>query len=207
MAEFASQATATRGTPTVSTILVGVEMILRKLDDGLNIRQPHALQEIESTADSTVVNDASKQESSIPLSRFIEKDVPDMYADVSAFHEKFKIAYHGRATFLTEEQNRFRNLRLDEELREYMEATTLQDKFDALIDLIYIALGNAHMHGFTRFNEGWQRVHEKNMEKEPCHSKNLGKYGKLGDGMDIVKPEGWTPPILIDLIVDTTPLT
>jgi hypothetical protein len=69
--------------------------------------------------------------------------------------------------------------------------------------LIYIAMGNAHLHGFHRFNEAWKRVHHANMQKELSHEGNPGKYGKLGDKRDIVKPPGWTPPDHSDLVANS----
>jgi predicted HAD superfamily Cof-like phosphohydrolase len=74
----------------------------------------------------------------------------------------------------------------------------MEGQFDALIDLVYFALGRAYLHGFP-FAEGWKRVHSKNMEKRRANP-DAPNEGKRGSKLDIVKPEGWTPPILTDLV-------
>ena len=64
---------------------------------------------------------------------------------------------------------------------------------DALVDLVYVALGTAYLHGFgpQKFNEAWRRVHEKNMEKIRAPSAD---HSKRGSAFDVIKPAGWTPP-------------
>jgi predicted HAD superfamily Cof-like phosphohydrolase len=76
-----------------------------------------------------------------------------------------------------------------------MDATTRAEMFDALIDLIYIALGTIHLHGWN-FNEGWRRVHDANMRKVLSSKENPGKYGAK---IDVVKPANWIAPDLKDL--------
>lgn len=133
------------------------------------------------------------------------KLVPNMAQDVADFHYKYGIQYEGPCRHLPAELYTFRLLRLKEELEEYNKAfdeSCLEGSLDALVDLIYIALGNAHLHGFTpeKFNEAWRRVHVANMAKELSHPGNPGKYGKLGDKRDIVKPPGWKAPDHSDLV-------
>lgn len=128
----------------------------------------------------------------------------DMFRDVVDFHKKYGIQYDGSPRLLDKDYAAFRIARQREEIQEYsdaVEAGDLEAQLDALIDLIYIALGTAHLQGFARFNEGWKRVHEANMRKELSSPKNPGKYGALGDKRDIVKPAGWVAPDLSDLVV------
>lgn len=73
---------------------------------------------------------------------------------------------------------------------------------DALVDLVYVALGTAHIHGFN-FSEAWKRVHEANMKKvlaKDCPEFVQDKAWRDKSPMDIVKPEGWLPPSLEDLV-------
>lgn len=116
--------------------------------------------------------------------------------DIEAFHIKYQLQYKDRPRFLPEELARFRARFIEEELDEYILATTLEDKFDALIDLVYVALGTAYLHGFD-FEEGWNRVHAANMAKVRAQ---MADESKRGTKFDVVKPEGWTPPDLSDLV-------
>lgn len=61
---------------------------------------------------------------------------------------------------------------------------------DALVDLVYVAVGTAYCHRFP-FNEHWAQVQEANMQKVPAKS---ASESKRGSALDIVKPEGWIPP-------------
>jgi predicted HAD superfamily Cof-like phosphohydrolase len=129
----------------------------------------------------------------------------DFFGDIAQFHHKFGLAYQGAPRFLDEDTQEHRILTLDEELREYAEAIVAKDlekQFDALIDLVYFALGTAHLHGFP-FREGWVRVHDANMRK--VRAKPDGSDSKRGaDGKgfacDVIKPPGWVVPRLYDLM-------
>lgn len=78
----------------------------------------------------------------------------------------------------------------------------LADALDALVDELYVLLGNAHLHGFTRarFVEAWNRVHAKNMQKVRALAD--GSDSKRGTPLDVVKPEGWVAADLSDLVDD-----
>jgi predicted HAD superfamily Cof-like phosphohydrolase len=150
--------------------------------------------------------------------------VPDLFGDIAAFHEKFKLEYAGNARDLSEELLRFRIDFMVEELIEYVfpygnnvALDTLRDdfkkimtgnatpavtqaglakRFDALIDLVYVALGTAYLYGFN-FNEGWRRVQRANMSKVRAERVDQSTRGST---FDVVKPVGWTPPVLDDLV-------
>lgn len=72
----------------------------------------------------------------------------------------------------------------------------LEQQFDAMIDLVYVALGTAYLQG-PDFDEGFRRVHEANMKKVRVEriedSKRTSKY-------DVVKPKGWKAADLSDLV-------
>jgi len=141
----------------------------------------------------------------------------DPLADIAAFHKKFKLDYDGPPRILPLTMHRFRCKFLDEELREYVtsgekaqdeltraplyrdyaELARLREKMlDALVDLVYVDLGTAHLHGFN-FEEAWRRVHEANMKKK--RAKHAGESLR-GSSLDVIKPKGWQPPSLIDLV-------
>lgn len=113
-------------------------------------------------------------------------------ADIKDFLSKFGQDYWGQPRFLPDEFRNLREERLQEEVDEYLKAETLEDKFDALIDVAIIAIGNARLHGFD-FNAGWALVHSANMKKERAIKAEDSKYGST---FDIVKPAGWKPPQL-----------
>ena len=134
----------------------------------------------------------------IGMSMLLETAQPDMMQDVIDFHKKYGIQYDGTKRLLPPEVDIFRNKRLDEEVKEYKEAKTLEEKLDAILDLVYIGMGNLHLHGFTaaQVTEGWKRVQQSNMAKERSSKENPSKYG---DSTDIVKPKGWKAPNHSDL--------
>jgi predicted HAD superfamily Cof-like phosphohydrolase len=71
---------------------------------------------------------------------------------------------------------------------------SLEEQFDALIDLSVFTMGTAERQGFP-FEVGFSRVIHKNLDKELGATKHRGGFSR-----DLVKPEGWTPPVLIDLV-------
>lgn len=127
----------------------------------------------------------------------------DLFQDIIDFHEKFGLEYNGGPRILPDDLAQYRMGFLGEELREYMDGWAIGDQeemFDGLIDLVYVALGTAYLHGFD-FNEGWNRVHEANMQKIRALKEEDSTRGST---YDVVKPEGWQPASLKDL-VDESP--
>ncbi len=122
-----------------------------------------------------------------------------MYDDVKEFHKKFEIDYAGPPRGLGTDRplHDFRVDRLSEEVLEYIQADTMEDQLDALVDLVYVALGTAVVHGFNKFDEAWDRVHAANMAKVRVLSAEDSRHGHA---TDIKKPPGWTAPDLSDLV-------
>lgn len=81
---------------------------------------------------------------------------------------------------------------MGEELSEFMNAETLEDEVDALLDLSYFALGRVIEMGVLP-GASFEEVHDRNMGKK------RGELSKrpFARGFDAVKPEGWTPPNLL----------
>ena len=81
----------------------------------------------------------------------------------------------------------------------------LEKALDSLVDLAYVLVGTVLLHGFgnkhelgkTIIGEAWQRVHNANMRKVRA---NHAGESKRKSGFDVVKPEGWQPPKLHDLV-------
>lgn len=146
----------------------------------------------------------------------------DPFHDIIDFHRKFGLTYKGPARALPEELDGFRTKFMAEELAEYVSTNEmdhnfftraiaafqsanakfgrgtpdLEKKLDALVDLVYVAIGTAYLHGFN-FNEAWRRVHEANMKKVRAER---AEQSARGSTFDVVKPEGWTAPDLSDLV-------
>lgn len=125
------------------------------------------------------------------------------FKDVRNFHEKFGLTYDGVPRQLPLDVQEFRDKFLDEELQEYKEAVyrgDLAQQFDALIDLVYVAMGTAQLHGFP-WQKGWELVQAANMAKVKARS---ALESTRGYALDVVKPHGWTPPDIQTVLDEQT---
>lgn len=151
-------------------------------------------------------------------------DAMTFFGDIARFHERFALEYRGKPRLLDSELAEFRIKFLQEELDEYKKATEeatkylrqsslpfdtseeddawpdlacyLEKQLDALVDLVYVAIGTAYLHGYD-FNEAWRRVHNANMKKIRAHKVDESKRGST---YDVVKPVGWEAPNHYDLV-------
>lgn len=117
----------------------------------------------------------------------------DMYQDILDFHRRFEVPIRDKPGFLSEADMLFRVRCLNEELDELCEAIRNKDLIetgDALVDLVYFALGTAAMMGLP-FQKMWNEVHECNMKKVRATSAD---QSKRGSALDVVKPTGWEGP-------------
>lgn len=120
-------------------------------------------------------------------------------SDVSDFHKKFGLSYTDGPRELPASLAHFRSGFLAEELTEYCracESGDLEGQLDALVDLVYVAVGTAYLQGFD-FQAAWDRVHTANMAKVRAER---AEQSKRGSKFDVVKPAGWTAPVLTDLV-------
>lgn len=120
--------------------------------------------------------------------------------DIVDFHERFENAYRGPARQLPDDLQSFRTKFLQEELSEYIDAVKEKDlgkQFDALIDLVYVAIGTMYLNGFP-LEKGWALVHAANMSKIKVKS---ASESKRGSEHDVIKPPNWTPPDLSAILV------
>lgn len=114
---------------------------------------------------------------------------------VKCQHAHFGIEYNGPPRHLPVDEKRFRVVCMVEEAMEYLSATSLEDEYDALLDLLVFTLGTMERAGLPL--DGIVAVIRANMEK------TLGPNTKRGSfELDLKKPEGWTPPDLQEVLDD-----
>lgn len=128
------------------------------------------------------------------------------FDDVGRFHQRFDLH---NTTFLRPGPRRwdralmeYRVRFLEEELKEFKDALANHDDagmFDALLDLVYVAMGTAHLQGYP-WREGWDAVQEANMAKVRGTAEH-NDHAKRGTQEPMVKPPGWTPPDIQGLLV------
>jgi predicted HAD superfamily Cof-like phosphohydrolase len=114
-------------------------------------------------------------------------------ADVSAFHRKFGLVRPASPHFLPTHALEFRLKFLREEITEFEDAHRAADMHgaaDSLVDEVYVCHGTADMMGIPWYAI-WAEVQRKNLLKRRASS--VGE-SKRGSTLDVVKPEGWTPP-------------
>lgn len=119
------------------------------------------------------------------------------FHDVGMFHVKFGLDNVTQCHPSPRELNRqlmdFRVKFMQEELDEFIEGLGENDPVkmaDALIDLVYVAMGTAHLSGYP-WHQLWQEVHAANMRKiRPIHESQSRRDSRF----DVVKPDGWKPP-------------
>jgi hypothetical protein len=167
------------------------------------------------------------------------------FEKVGLFHQKFGVRHasifrpedSGPAPrLLSPEEAKFRIKFLREELEEFEEGVREGDLAkcaDALVDLVYVALGTAHMQ-MLPWDELFAEVQRANMTKERCGidhlyrsclqggpdhvGKHCGvlvewpegtktecaqaevKHSRRGSALDVIKPEGWTPPQIEEVL-------
>lgn len=111
------------------------------------------------------------------------------YEQVAEFHHQVLGIESTAPTWHTPNTLTERVMFMEEEIEEFVAATSQQDMVkaaDALADLVYVALGTAHQMGLP-FDEIWVAVHKANMQK-------LRGVGKRGMIYDAVKPPEWVGP-------------
>ena len=119
----------------------------------------------------------------------------DPVADVRAFFDKFHVPYETKPVWPETELLDFRLKHLTEEYGELLLAYTEEDiaKFaDALVDVVYLAIGTALTCGIP-FKAVWREVQAANLRKERATGPDDPR-GTRGCSFDVVKPTGWVPP-------------
>ena len=124
---------------------------------------------------------------------FEDMDKDTLIKDIDQFHKKFKFEKNDKVGIPeNKELVNFRTSFLIEELAEYTQAITKGDSaaaLDALVDIVYIALGTAWLFNLP-FHKAWKEVQRANMTKIRAKSKSK----KRGTKFDVVKPKDWKAP-------------
>lgn len=124
----------------------------------------------------------------------------DILKDIDNFHKKYGFEKNEKVDIPdNNELINFRTAFLMEELAEYTNAITKKDAagaLDALVDIVYIALGTAWLFNLP-FEKAWNEVQKANMSKIRAKDKT----GKRGTKFDVVKPKDWKAPN-IEKIID-----
>ena len=130
---------------------------------------------------------------------FEDMDKDTLIKDIDSFHKKFKFEKNDKVGIPdNNELVNFRTSFLMEELAEYTNAITKKDSaaaLDALVDIVYIALGTAWLFNLP-FEKAWDQVQKANMNKIRTKSKSK----KRGTSFDVVKPKGWIAPDIEQII-------
>ena len=130
---------------------------------------------------------------------FEDMDKDTLIKDIDSFHKKFKFEKNDNVGIPDDnELVNFRTSFLLEELTEYTQAITKKDTaaaLDALVDIVYIALGTAWLFNLP-FEKAWNEVQKANMSKIRTKSKSK----KRGTSFDVVKPKGWIAPDIEQII-------
>lgn len=134
------------------------------------------------------------------------------FSDVLEFNEKFDLMINNQPAHLTKRKLKERVEFIMEELIELSKSCGLEiwadpsgvlvrptnekqdlaEQADALVDIVYVALGTAVMMGLP-WKQLWDDVHRANMAKV----RGVGKRGHL---VDCIKPPGWVGPKTLDIL-------
>lgn len=126
------------------------------------------------------------------MNKFIE--------DVTDFHKKFGFALPDRPNPLQIKHFITKAGHLLEESTEFLNSVDDPAKqLDALVDVVYVALGAAILSGYP-FEEAWRAVHSANMTKIRT---NRAIDSQRNSEFDVIKPPGFIPPD-IQKILDAT---
>ena len=120
----------------------------------------------------------------------------DVFQQVKEFHSKFEFPVAQPITVGHRALPSMRAQFLEEEIQELKVAAITCDVvgyFDAILDIIYVAIGTGFYAGISveQMVEGFAAVHACNMQKvKVAHAGE----SKRGTKYDAKKPEGWTGP-------------
>jgi predicted HAD superfamily Cof-like phosphohydrolase len=115
------------------------------------------------------------------------------FEKVGEFRKAMSLPIGERPMFLQPTETSYFARFILEELSEYLRAVEeghLVDAADALVDLVYVAMGCAHAMGMP-FDKLFDIVHRSNMQKQPA---NAYIRSVRGNQYDVVKPVGWVAP-------------
>ena len=115
--------------------------------------------------------------------------INEEFEQVKEFHKAFNCPYRETPGFLSGGDVKRRAGFMREEIQEFTTAENVYDQADAMIDLIYFALGTLVEMGVAP-DEIFDIVHEANMAKKLSDGGVLLREGSR----KILKPPGWEDP-------------
>ena len=128
-------------------------------------------------------------------------DKTDLIDDIDRFHKKFGFEKNTKVGIPNNpELINFRTSFLMEELSEYTNAIVKKDSaaaLDALVDIVYIALGTAWLFNLP-FDKAWKEIQAANMKKVRAKDTT----GKRGTKFDVIKPKDFKEPNIRRIIED-----
>lgn len=125
------------------------------------------------------------------------------FQDVVDFHNKFGLKYEGKPIPLDKATQAYRIHFLEEEVTEFITSANLDDVVgmaDALVDIVYVAMGTAYMMGLP-WQKLWDEVQRSNMDKVRTSD---ASQSKRKNALDVVKPNGWIGPDLERIINESS---
>lgn len=123
--------------------------------------------------------------------------IDDSFEMVLRFHRTFTLPAQEHPTLVDSDRARSRAKWIAEEAHEFEVADTLVEQADALLDIIYLALGGLVEMG-VRPDGPFRIVHEANMSK----LWNDGKPRIRNDGKLLKPPEWASPKLALQLELD-----
>lgn len=151
----------------------------------------------ENLSDAELIRQADGQQG---LIKALSERLEMRQQPQSVFHDQafFMRACGQTTTEINPAQAKMYRGLIDEEMRE-LKVAELQsnevEEFDAVLDLLVVLIGYGLSRGWPVL-AGWEEVMRSNMAKiDP----RTGAVQRRADGK-ILKPEGWTPPALADVI-------
>ena len=119
----------------------------------------------------------------------------DLEASVIEFHHKMKLPIKLQVEWPEKSRTGLRMDLIAEEYQELLEAVANEDiveTADALVDLVYVAIGMCVELGIP-FNRVFNEVHQSNLRKVDGPKSPEGKQ---------LKPEGWVPPNVKQILMN-----
>lgn len=129
------------------------------------------------------------------------------YGEVHLFHRKFGLPHPKVPQLLDKDVQDFRFKFMQEELNEFDTACIhgqLDLAADALIDLVYVAMGTGVMMGLP-WQALWDEVQRANISKVRSKSAD-DPLSTRKHQLDVVKPPGWRPPDIAGVLKKYTDL-
>ena len=115
--------------------------------------------------------------------------INEEFEQVKEFHKAFDCLISEKPVLLPEEEVKRRVEFMNEEIQEFIDSKTVYDQADAMIDLIYFALGTMVEMG-VKPKEIFDIVHNANMTKLWSD----GKVHYREDNGKVIKPPEWEDP-------------